>query len=279
MHTLVTRLPPVSTPLTQVIYSPCIHHTHAFVARGQRKCQLIYSRYLLWEHSLLTEDKSTGAAHLPLLSFLPYPKIYTWRCLNLLTREAIPAAEISTSAISFQNAPGFTLLYSLNEFIYSISAAFFFASPPYKVECRNLLFGWKMRYRRSHWKLNVNFRWQRLFPRDCSYITNEIRRTKRASFNGNMIQINKSYFLETRYYKRKSSSQESATRLDYRFTTRFSALPRAYFHLHSPLPLVRLFFYDWPSTVITGAASNILFICVCIYILGWKFFITFARRQ
>lgn len=82
----LSRLLPVSTPLTQVIYSPCIHHTHAFVVHDQRKCQLIYSRHLLWEYSLLTEDKSTGAAHLLLLSFLPYPKIYTWRYLNLLTR-------------------------------------------------------------------------------------------------------------------------------------------------------------------------------------------------
>lgn len=96
--------PGVSTPLERVIYSPCIHHTHAFVARGQRKCELIYSRHLLWEHSLLlTEDKSTGAAHLPLLSFLPYPEIYTWRCLNLLTRGKLSVdAEIPASAISLR---------------------------------------------------------------------------------------------------------------------------------------------------------------------------------
>jgi len=156
VHTLVTLAAVlVSTPLVQVIYDPCIHHTHAFVARGQRKCELIYSRHLLWEHSRLTEDKSTGAAHLLLLSFLPYRKIYTWRCLNLLTRarEAI-SLEISTFATSLRNALRDSPFLAFCKWIYLFN---FFApissnSTSYKGKCENYFPVDKWR----RWSITVN---------------------------------------------------------------------------------------------------------------------------
>lgn len=41
----------------------CIHHAHAFVARGRRKCSLIYNRHLLRRaFPSPLEDKSTGLA-------------------------------------------------------------------------------------------------------------------------------------------------------------------------------------------------------------------------
>jgi len=102
--------PPFPTPLVGKVICKSVHTSHACLcvaARGRRKCGLIYSRHLLWEHFLspslpspprttFTGDKSTGGAHLPLsspvFSSVQRPEIRTRGCSNLLTRGELSSA-------------------------------------------------------------------------------------------------------------------------------------------------------------------------------------------